>query len=179
MSSPEAPAVLNQPTSVRFSFSLFDLIKCRLWVLNHHKIVLGIAIFFSLLVPLEDLNDPKMAAHSIGARVFAFVFTALIVFSFITLVNTVLQIILALFAKNKGLVGTHEIELGDDCLTEKTEDNASSHRWSAYHKTGSSKNFLFLYVTDNNVIYVPKRCFSSTQMMEQFVDEIRKKSGKR
>ena len=179
MSSPESVPVSHQPPSIRFSFSLFDLIKCRLWVLNHHKIVMGITIVFSLLIPLENWNSKEMSSHSFTTRLFAFVFMALIMFAFITLLNTALQIIMAVFAKNKGLVGTHEIQLGDDCLTEKTEDNASSHRWSAYHKTGSSKNFLFLYVTDNNVFYVPKRCFSSTQMMEQFVDEIRKKSGKR
>jgi hypothetical protein len=87
-------------------------------------------------------------------------------------------IILTASNKNKGLVGTHEIELGQECLIEKTADSAATFRWSAYHKTRSSRKYLFLYVTENNVLYIPKDRFSSPQMMEQFVEEVRNKSGK-
>jgi hypothetical protein len=179
MNPADSPPILKpKPLSARFSFGLYDLIKCRLWVLYHHKLILGITIFFSLLVPVQDWNSPAVKDASIAAKIFVFCLTAVAMLCFIVFLNIVLQVILTVTAKNKGLVGTHEIALGDHCLTEITTDNASSHRWSAYHKTGSSKNYLFLYVTDNNVIYVPKNSFSSAQAMELFVDAIRKKSGK-
>ena len=179
MSAPETPPVVSQlPQSVRFSFSLFELIKCRLWVINHHKFLLGLTLGFSLLFPLVDLFDPKLGSNPIGAKIFVFIFSAVAMFCFLTFVNAVFQIIFACSAKNRGLVGNHELTISDDCLTESTEFNDSSHRWSGFDKLRSSRNFFFLYVTENNVIYVPKKCFASVQEAKQFEELIQRKIGK-
>lgn len=140
--------------------------------------IIGIYVIGSLLVPSMDLNDSKLAEHSFAFRILVFVSTAVVALGFVMALNMVLQITMAVSAKNRGLVGTHEIEIGDECLTEKTEFNDSSYRWSGFHKFSESSNYLFIYVTENNVLYVPKRCFSSLRETDQFKDFILRKSGK-
>jgi hypothetical protein len=172
------PVIKEPPRSIQFSFSLFDLIKCRLWVIHHHKLLMGMYLFFSILVPSMNLNDSKLAAHTFGIRAFVFVFTAVIVLFFMSALNIVLQVIMAISAKNRGLVGTHKIEAGDECLTETTEFNASTFRWSGFHKLSESANYLFLYVAENNVLYIPKGSFSSVQAMNDFKNFILQKTRK-
>ncbi|HTB82337.1 MAG TPA: YcxB family protein [Candidatus Sulfotelmatobacter sp.] len=178
MNPNEAPSVIN-PTSpvIQFNFGLYDLVKCRLWAQYHHKILIVFMLMCSFFVPVMDWNAPQIKNHPLTERVFVFIFTGVTVFCLITFINVLFAFILAATAKNKGLVGTHEIELGPECVTEKTADSAASYRWSAYHKTRRSKNYLFLFVNENNVLYVPKNIFPSTQTMEQFLEVIRSRSG--
>jgi len=179
MNAPESPPVLGQNSNlIKFSFSLVDLIKCRLWVAYHHRLLMGIKLFFCCLFPLVDLNTPKIAQGSLGLKIFVFLSMATIMFCFISLIEIVLQILLACSAKNRGLVGKHELVICDDSLVEKTEFNESAHRWSGFHMLRSSRNYFFLYVTDNIVHYVPKRCFSSTQEAKQFEALILKNANK-
>jgi hypothetical protein len=96
----------------------------------------------------------------------------------IILVNLVFQILLVFSGKNRGLVGAMELELRDDGLLEKTEVSESLHRWTGFHKIRSSKNYYFVYVTESNALYVPKKCFPSDQAAEEFEDQILKRIGK-
>ncbi len=179
MNQSAIPPIIKEPSrSIEFSFSLFDLIKCRLWVIHHHKLLMGMYLVFSVLVPLMDLNDSKLAEHTIVFRVLVFASTAIVALVFMAALNIVLQVIMAVSAKNRGLVGAHKIEAGDECLTETTEFNASTFRWSGFHKLSESTNYLFLYVAENNVIYVPKGSFPSVQEMNDFRDFILRRTGK-
>jgi len=179
MNQSAIPPIMQQPPrTIQFSFSLFDLIKCRLWVIHHHKLLMGMNLFFSLLIPFMDLNDSKLAEHTFAFRGLVFASTAVVAFIFITALNIILQIILAVSAKNRGLVGAHKIEAGEECLTETTEFNASTFRWSGFHKLRESPNYLFLYVAENNVLYVPKGSFSSAEEATQFKEFILRKTSK-
>lgn len=155
---------------------MFDLIKCRLWVINHNRFLLGLNVFLSLFIPWNDLGH--LETRSIGQKIFVFVFTAVIVFCFITVVNVVVQILYTLLGKNQGVLGSHEIEIRSDCLFEKTEVNESTFNWSGFQKIESSPNFFFLYVAGNIVHYIPKRCFASNQEAKQFKELILSKTRK-
>jgi hypothetical protein len=179
MNQPAIPPIIQEPSrSIQFSFSLYDLIKCRLWVIHHHKLLMGMYLFFSILVPLMDLNDSKLAEQTFAVRALVFAFTAVVVLFFMSALNIVLQVIMAISAKNRGLVGVHKIEAGDECLTETTEFNAATFRWAGFHKLSESANYLFLYVAENNVLYIPKGSFSSIQVMNDFKDFILRKTRK-
>lgn len=169
MSDPGTPDVLPAPAlAVKFSFGLGDLIKCRLWVLFHHKLLMGITLFFTLLVPVMNLGDEHFTTLPWPAKIFGFIFTTVLMFCIILSLNIVLQVILAVAAKNRGLVGSHEIELTNAAVTEKTDFNSSAFRWAGFHKLGESPNYLFLYVTESNVLYVPKGCFPTEDALSRF-----------
>ena len=121
-------------------------------------VFLGINLFCSAFLALQVVSEPKVAT-SVGFKVFAFVFAFAIGYSFLMLVNLALQIILVFSGKNRGLVGAMELEIRDDGLVEKTEVSESLFRWTGFHKIRSSRNFLFLYVTESNALYVPRRFF--------------------
>jgi hypothetical protein len=94
----------------------------------------------------------------------------------VTLVTqVVIQGLWLLLYKNRGVVGDHELEIRDDGILTRTPFNESLHRWSGFQKIASSKSYLYVFVTDNNVEYIPLRCFASTQDAERFQDEIQKR----
>jgi len=77
--------------------------------------------------------------------------------------------------KDRGVLGEHEIEVRDEGLVERTDVNESTHRWSGFYKIKRTSKFIFIFVTDNIVHYVPMRCFPSNEDANRFQDEIEKR----
>jgi len=169
MNPAASPPVLPQTlASIKFSISLFDLIKCRLWVIHHNAFLLGINIFFSLLIPFQNLGRLKADLDSAQAVMITFLIFAVITFCVLITLNVVVQILFTLVGKNQGVLGDHEIQVRDDGLIETTPTSASSYNWAGFQKFRASPNFFFLYVSGNIVHYVPKRCFASVAAAAQF-----------
>ena len=165
-------------TSIKFSISLFDLIKCRLWVIHHNAFLVGLNIFFSLLIPFENLGRLRMDLDSAGAVMIAFIVMAVFTFCVLIILNVVVQILFTLVGKNQGVLGDHEIQVREDGIIEKTPTSASSYNWAGFQKFRASPNFFFLYVSGNVVHYVPKRCFASVAEAAQFRELILAKARK-
>ena len=89
--------------------------------------------------------------------------------------QVVVQLLYVVAHNNRGVTGLHELEIRDEGLLEKSEVNESLHRWSGFHKLGSTRTFLFIFVTDNNVHYVPWNAFPSEQAGKHFRDEIQRR----
>ncbi len=109
MNQPAIPPIIQEPSrSIQFSFSVFDLIKCRLWVMHHNKFLLGIYVAGCLFIPMINLNDSKLADHTMGFRALVFVSTAIVWLVFVATLNIVMQVIMTASGKNRGLVGIHK-----------------------------------------------------------------------
>jgi hypothetical protein len=130
------------------------------------------AVIMSFVFPVLTINDPELVKHSIGFRVFNVLFFAGGTFLLMLVLNIVLQAIMVLALKNRGVVGQHEFEIRDDGLVERTEVNESIFKWAGFHKIRSTRNFLIVFVTDNNVQYIPFTCFASPQHAVKFREDI-------
>ena len=92
-----------------------------------------------------------------------------------TLVQVLMQVLWVFLNKNRGVLGNHDLEIRDEGLVERTNINESMFRWSGLHKLGRSRNYLFIYVTENQAHFVPLRCFSSDEEAKSFQDEIQRR----
>ena len=66
------------------------------------------------------------------------------------------------------------MEIRDEGLLERTDVNESLNRWAGFHKIVTTSQYLYIYVTDNNVHIVPKRCFASERALKEFQGEMQK-----
>lgn len=145
-------------------------------MLLHHKMLLALSIILSLVIPALSFNDPAMAKHSIGVRVFSFLFVAAFTFVAMFALNAILQLILIFVQKNRGVVGDHEFEIRDDGLVERTAFNESLHKWSGFHKVAGTKTYMVIYVTENNLHYIPFNSFATAQQAANFRAELIRRS---
>jgi hypothetical protein len=154
----------------------WEVVQCRLWVMAHNRFLVLLMLAFSLGVPLQTVFSSELSAHSLGFRIFYVIFFTAIMLCFMLVVQVVVQVLWVIFKKNRGVVGAHELEIRDDGLVERTEVNESLHRWEGFHKIGSTRKCLYIFVTDNIVYYLPLKSFASAQDAKQFTDEIRRRS---
>jgi len=92
----------------------------------------------------------------------------------VVFMSMLLTVCMTMFRKYRGFLGEHELEVRDEGLVERTDVNESLHRWSGFHKIVKTTRYLYIYVTDNNVHIVPRRCFASEQEQRAFLDEIQR-----
>jgi len=167
------------PITIKYSITLYDLIKCRLWLAAHSRFLVGLLCIFSLLIPLQVCNESQFSKQTIGVKVIMFFMVFAIISAFLAIVELVIMILFTLVSKNLGLLGRHELEIGEDGLAERTEINESLYRWSGFQKLRKSRNYLFLYVTDHSAHVVPKRAFSSARAAAEFENRILQLAGRR
>lgn len=177
MSPPPVPPVLkpNQGLVVRFILNRWDLIQCRLWVVSHNRFLFLFTVVACLGISLINLRDPQIWSRSVGFKVIYIVFVSGVAFTVMALFQVAFQFLWMLLNKNRGVLGRHEIEIRDEGLIERTDVNESTHRWSGFHKVKRTRKFLFIFVTDNIVHYVPVRSFPSNEDAIRFQNEIEKR----
>jgi hypothetical protein len=143
-----------------------------MYMLFHHKVLMSTMIIMSLLWPVLSINDPTMVKQSIGVRVFSFVLYTTFMWFVMVVLNVILQWILLFLQKNRGVVGDHEFEIRDDGLVERTAFNESLHKWSGFHKVAGTSKYLVIYVTENNLHYIPLHAFATPQHAANFRAEL-------
>ena len=175
MNTTDTPPVIVR--SIRFSLGRLDVLRCRLWVVAHNRKLVTIILLMCIAVPALTYHTPEGIRFPLVYCALYFVMMA----AFMCLLNVAFQIAFQafwLFAnKNRGVVGEHEFEIRDDGLVEKTPFNESLHRWSGFHKIAASRNYLFVFVTDNIVHYIPFRVFASEEDANSFRAELQKRSN--
>jgi hypothetical protein len=137
----------------------------------HNRFLVFLALAVSLGIPLLNLRDPEIWSRSVGFKVFYVVFLTGGVFFFMSVLQIAIQFFWMMLNKNRGVLGAHELEIRDEGLIERTAVNESTHRWSGFHKVSCTRRFLFIFVTDVIVHYVPMSCFPSKADAKRFQDE--------
>jgi hypothetical protein len=180
MNAQTAPPVI--PRAIQFSLSRWDVVFCRLWVLAHNGKLMAICLLMAVGYPILSYRRPDGVRYPESIRFptahffvyFAFTFAAL---ACLIIVTQILFHTLWVFVnKNRGVVGEHTIEIQDDGLLEKTAVNQSLHRWAGFHKIQASRSYLFVFVTDNIVHYIPLRSFASAEAAKDFREELQRRA---
>jgi hypothetical protein len=59
--------------------------------------------------------------------------------------------------KNRDLLGTHDLSISDDGITETTENCKSEYTWKALEKISGTDRHLYLYVSSVSAMILPLR----------------------
>lgn len=70
-----------------------------------------------------------------------------------------------------GLIGAHELELGEGHLTDRTQE--SSTRYEAVENIQITESHIFVYVSDVMAYMVPKKAFESQERMATFLEKLK------
>ena len=117
-------------------------------------------VFWAIVVAslcYSAVREPATAGQTVGYKIaFCLVMAALYVAVFVGL-TFALTSVMFLLRKNTGVLGEHRLSITDVGLVESTVHNESLNRWSAYHRTVSTKGHLFLYVTESQFHIISKK----------------------
>ena len=164
-------------SAIKFSLDRSDVWVCRLIVLSQNRFIIIFSLACSAFVGMSTLSGPQITNGPIGLKIFTFVGTTLLIFLFLALFNAAVQAAFTLFRKNPGVVGEHEFEIRDDGLFERTSLNEGVYRWSGVSKIRCVGRFLFIYVSGNQVHYIPRNAFPSLEAFRDFRAEIENRAA--
>lgn len=175
MNTIDSPPVIAH--SVRFTLNRWDVLRCRLWVAVHNPKLVAIILIMCIAVPAVTYHTPEGTGFSLLYCAFYF----LIMTTLMLVVNVVFQILFqAVWVcanKNRGVIGDHELIIRAEGLVERTPFNDSLHRWAGFHKVAASRNYLFVFVTDNIVHYIPFRVFATNEDAMSFRAELQRRAN--
>ena len=174
MTSPPIPPIIDasRRTNLRYSITRWDILRWQFYLLLRNRVLIIFLVVATLGLLWNDLRASEMAVRPIGFKIaYAILFTAAM-FCGVGFITTVLVSCTVMFKKFRGFLGDHELEIRDDGLVERTDVNESVHRWAGFHKIVTTGRYLYIFVTDNNVHIVPRRYFSSDDMLKAFRDEL-------
>jgi len=75
------------------------------------------------------------------------------------------------------ILGPRTVSLTDDCVRERSQKHESIFRWLSIQSVVSAGDYIFVMVDRNAGIIVPCRAFASDAERDQFLTEIRRRSG--
>jgi hypothetical protein len=164
------PPVIDGPKriSVRYSLTRGDIFRWQIHLAVRNRLLFAFGLPLLLLLVWSDFRNPELAGHPMGYKIIAGVLFICLILGAFSLLMALMIGCLVLFKKYRGLLGEHELEVRDEGLIERTDVNESLHRWIGFQKIVSTGRYLYIYVTDNNVHIVPRRCFGSVQEERAF-----------
>ena len=173
MNTPDVPPVIAR--SVQFSLDRWDVLRCRFWVIRHNKMLMTLMFVMCLPLPLVTCHAPPGVSFPVLFSILYFVIVLFFELILMAAFQVAFHVVWLLVNKNRGVVGQFVFEIKDDGLLEKTSFNESMHRWAGFHKIAASGTYLFVFVTDNNVQYIPFRAFPSKEDAGRFEAELRRR----
>lgn len=167
------PVIGTSPaTHIRYALTRGDILRWQFYVLLHNRVLLAFALLLDLLLVWQSWQTPEVAARTLGFKIFyAVIMTGMFV-CFMGIMMMGMMAIMVWSRKHRGFLGEHELEIRPEGLVERTDVNETLHRWSGFHKVAMTGRYLYIYVTDNNVHIVPRRCFPAEQELRSFVEEL-------
>jgi len=140
------------------------------WVTIIAAIGLGLGLAIALLH--LSLNPTALPALVAAALIGAFMVTT--VFAAVSR-----RQIRRLRPSDDGLfLGAQQVTLGDDGIHQESSHHQALYRWPLVQSVGITEQHVFVMVDRIGGIILPKRAFSTDGEREQFVSEIRSRSGK-
>jgi len=177
MTPPIIPPKVDAQISktVRYSLTRADILRWQAYVVIRNRVVIAFALIGNSFMVWSDLHTPEMTDKTVGFKIFCAVVLTVFAFCLIAFVSIVALFLMNISKKFRGLLGEHELEIREDGLVERTDVNESVHRWAGFHKIVTRRRYLYIYVTDNNVHIVPRRCFASEQAERIFRNELERR----
>ncbi len=143
--------------TIRYLTTRGDLLAANFRSLVHNRFLWAFWTLAIIWLCYGALRAPEVAARGLGYKIGLSLFTAAFHFAMLFSLTFVLVSLMVLLRKNRGVLGEHRLTISPEGLVEATAYNESLNRWSAYHRTVSTKRYLMLYVTEGQFHIVPKR----------------------
>ena len=153
----------------RLAFAGYHLPRNPLILLMTVGMVL--LLTFQILVPAarEAAADKPLAV-----RVMAFVFMEFLLLAFVVVFWTVITVLTMISRKNKPLYCRRSLTVGDEGFITESEYGRSETRWPLVQRLARTRTHIFLYLSQQSAVIVPRRAFADKTQWKAFYEICRR-----
>jgi hypothetical protein len=164
--------------TIRYNITRLDLLRFQLRSILNNKFLIGFWILAIGWNCYAEWHRGGMIEHDLAYKITYCVVS--FVFYFLIMLGITLLVVgpMIYFRKNLGLLGEHRLSLTDEGLIESTIHDESLSRWSAYHKTVSTRSYLLLYVKEGRAHIISRKRPLLEGNLAEFEEALRQKTRK-
>lgn len=160
------------PVTHTYKLTRWDLLRAQMHASVRNPVLTIFFIIMGTLIAWTTVREPEMAARPLALKIFVVLLLDVFFVIGIWTATMLVTWLFILLRKNRGVLGEHTLEVSSFGLVERTEYNETMHRWTGFHKTVRTRNYLYLWVTDSIMHVVPIRSFPSEEAAQYFQSEI-------
>jgi len=157
----------------RLAFAAYHLPRKPLLLL----MTFGTFLFFTFESVLPALRSLP-ADRSMVVRVILFVITELVLVMALVVFWTVITLITMISTKNKPLYCERALTVGDDAFVTESEYGRSETKWSLVQKLARTRTHIFMYLSQESAVIIPRRAFESATEWDTFYEICRRSKSR-
>ena len=138
---------------------------------NQKYLVIALVSFLVLGASVVVDSDIPTATLLVAGIAFSLLFGVIFHFTFTYSLERQARKLLS-EGRTDGMLGTHELEIDTDGLTERTDVNESRQVWSAFDRIEETDDYAFLYISSIQAHVIPKNNVAAGDP-DQFIDRVR------
>jgi YcxB-like protein len=148
---------------------------------RHPLVLISVAALFSVVTFTG--NVPGLLLNSeypLFTRIIAFLVMELLLALFILAMLmsvAILGSVSAMFGQNSFTYGERTLTLYDEAFIAESQHYKSEIRWQSVQKLVRTRTHIFMYVSKDGAVIVPRRAFESLVEMEVFYDFCKKQTS--
>ncbi len=148
----------------RFAFAAYHLSRNPIILL----MTVGVLLFFAYNSVLPAIRSSPSV--SLYAKVIAFMFMELLLLIAVIVFWAVLMLITMISKRNKPLYAQRTFTVAEDGLVTESEYGRSETRWKQVQKLARTRKHIFLYLSGEAAVVVPRRAFADAAQWDAFYE---------
>jgi hypothetical protein len=158
-----------------------DRLAFAAYHLPRNPLFLLMTIGFFLFVTFESLVPAlreSSANQPVIVRGIAFIFVELLLALIIVAFWAVITVLSMISRKNKPMFCEKTITLGDDGYVAESQYGKSETRWTMVQKLARTRRYIFIYLSQDNAVVIPRRAFENSTQWDTFYDLCKQRTNR-
>ena len=137
----------------------------------------GLFLFltFQLSVPAFRAQPPD---QPLAVRVIVFAIVECVLAAIIIGFCAVAVILTLISRRNKKFYSQRTLTLGDDAFVSESEYSRSETKWSLVQKLVRTRNHIFIFLSGQNAVIVPRSPFESREQWDEFYETCKRNKSR-
>jgi hypothetical protein len=171
---------MSAPLTITYRNGFRDRLAFAAYHLPRNPVLLminiGIFLFFTFAFVLPAALS--LPSGHLVAKIITFVLVELLLAVVLILFLASITLLTMISRRNKPLSCQRTLTVSDEAFVTESEYGRSEARWSIVQKLTRTRSHVFIYVSQENAVLVPRRAFESAAQWEAFYEICRQKTNR-
>jgi len=165
--------------TVTYRNTFRDRLAFAAYHLPRNPFLLAVMIGLFLLITFQSIVPAVRSGPAdkpLFARIIAFIIVELLLLLLILAFWTLITLVTMVSRRNKTLYCERTITLSDEAFVTESQYGRSETRWPIVQKLARTRTHIFMYLSQESAVIVPRRAFESFAQWDTFYDFCRQRT---
>jgi hypothetical protein len=158
---------------LEYSVSRFDLFRAQARALLLQRVLWALFLPLVAITWWSSFSWQESRNQPTAVRIITATITALACAAVGAVGGCAFLALQSLLRRDKGVLGSHTLEITEEGLLEFTDVNRSLTKWAGMFRIRETPRYIYIYVSETNFHLVPRQRLVPPGSLDEFVTELR------